>query len=710
MGMKTYFRNKTLKTQIKFALIITVIFTSIIPIVYISISTLNMKIENEEVNNLLINEYLKDFSIFLLIFLLLIGFGFYFFIFLSNSIANNHEKLIKQSTSDLKKINKKMQSVFETANEGFWEADNNDITLDVNPKMCELLGKTREELIGKNSLELLTPEEKELVSYQHKEYRDKGLTSSYEISYIISKSKIVNFIVNAAPIFDEFGEKIGNFAMMTDITYLKEAEKKLKNQIEKLDCLFEISRLLAKPKIAISNLLHDSLNLIILASQNPDKTFGSISYDDYKFKSENFRETELKISILDKINDKKLAIDIYYLDENLISEEEINLIKEIEVRIKNEISRLEIEQDNSILANIVENSGDAIYSTNLDGTIISWNLGAEKIYCYTVNEIMGKKFRFLTPPNLYDECNLILDRISNGEHITHFETKHLRKDGKLLDISLNVSPIKNTTGNIIGLSAIARDFSEEFEKQKLYQEQILKSSQFKSEFMASMSHELRTPLNSIIGFSDILIERYYGELNNKQVDYINNVRFSADHLLNLINDILDISKIEAGKIELNIEDIELNEIITRIEITLRPEYEKKNLKFEVIGLNSKQFISADSVRFKEIIFNLLSNAVKYTKEGMIKFEVIELDKFWEFNVIDTGIGIKEEHFDLIFKEFKRIQSAYTSSVEGTGLGLSLSKKLVELHRGNISFTSKWGVGSTFTFTLPKTSKDTIKIP
>ena len=603
-----------------------------------------------------------------------------------------------------------MQSVFETANEGFWEADNNNITLDVNPKMCELLGKTREELIGKNSLELLTSEEKELISYQHKEYRDKGLTSSYEISYIISKSKIVNCIVNAAPVFDEFGEKIGTFAMMTDITYLKEAEEKLKKQIEKLDCLFEISRLLAKPKIAISNLLHDSLNLIIFASQNPDKTFGSISYDDYKFKSENFRETELKISILDKIDDKKLTIDIYYLDENLISEEEINLIKEIEVRIKNEISRLEIEQDNSILANIVENSGDAIYSTNLDGTIISWNLGAEKIYCYTVNEIMGKKFRFLTPPNLYDECNLILDRISNGEHITHFETKHLRKDGKLLDISLNVSPIKNTTGNIIGLSAIARDFSEEFEKQKLYQEQILKSSQFKSEFMASMSHELRTPLNSIIGFSDVLIERYYGELNNKQVDYINNVRSSADHLLNLINDILDISKIEAGKVELNIEDIQLNKIINQIEITLKPEYEKKNLKFEVIGLNSKQIISADSVRFKEILFNLLSNAVKYTKEGIIKLEVIELEDLWKFNVIDTGIGIKEEHFDLIFKEFKRVQSAYTFSVEGTGLGLSLTKKLVELHRGNISFTSKWGVGSTFTFTLPKTSKDTIKIP
>ena len=153
--------------------------------------------------------------------------------------------------------------------------------------------------------------------------------------------------------------------------------------------------------------------------------------------------------------------------------------------------------------------------------------------------------------------------------------------------------------------------------------------------------------------------------------------------------------------ELNIENIQLQNIINQIEITLRPVIEKKDLKFELIGLNSEQVIQADLVRFKEIIFNLLSNAVKFTKEGIIKLEIIELEGLWKFNVIDTGIGIKEEHFDTIFKEFIRVQSAYVTSVEGTGLGLSLTKRLVELHGGNISFTSKWEEGSTFTFTLPK---------
>jgi len=277
----------------------------------------------------------------------------------------------------------------------------------------------------------------------------------------------------------------------------------------------------------------------------------------------------------------------------------------------------------------------------------------------------------------------------------------MRKDRKILDISLTTSPIKNIIGETIGFSAISRDFTDINEQQKLYQEQILKSSQFKSDFMASMSHELRTPLNSIIGFSDILLEKYYGDLNKKQYHYVNNVRTSADHLLDLINDILDISKIEAGKMELNITNIQLSKIIKTVENTLKPDLQKKNLTFEVIGLRDKILIQADSVRLQEIMFNLLSNAVKYTKEGGIKIEIIESQNNWTFNVKDTGIGIKEEDFDLVFQDFKRVQSDYMATIEGTGLGLSLTEKLVELHGGNLSFTSEFDKGSTFTFTIPK---------
>jgi len=242
------------------------------------------------------------------------------------------------------------------------------------------------------------------------------------------------------------------------------------------------------------------------------------------------------------------------------------------------------------------------------------------------------------------------------------------------------------------------------EQQKLFEEQILKSSAFKSEFMASMSHELRTPLNSIIGFTDVILEGISGEINEKQDKYLKNVKTSAMHLLDLINDVLDIAKIESGKIDLNIEDVNISEITNQINTMLKPIYEKKNLKFEIQKFEKEIVIRVDRLRFKEILFNLLSNAVKFTKEGKVMLEISDDENYWKFDIIDTGIGINEEDFDLIFQDFKRIMSKEVALIEGTGLGLSLTKRLIEFHGGNISFSSQLGKGSTFTFTIPKNIK------
>jgi signal transduction histidine kinase len=245
-----------------------------------------------------------------------------------------------------------------------------------------------------------------------------------------------------------------------------------------------------------------------------------------------------------------------------------------------------------------------------------------------------------------------------------------------------------------------KELNEALNQEKLYQEQLLASSQFKSEFMASMSHELRTPLNSIIGFTDVILERISGEVNEEQDKYLNNVKSSALHLLDLINDILDIAKIESGKMELKIVEIPLSQLINQIKTMIKPMYEKKKLTFEIPNITNETVIRVDRLRFKEILFNLLSNAVKYTQEGCIKLEFSEDDTYWNFAVIDTGIGIKEEDFGLIFQDFKRIKSARVAAIEGTGLGLPLTKRLIEYHGGNISFTSEFGKGSTFTFTIP----------
>jgi len=372
--------------------------------------------------------------------------------------------------------------------------------------------------------------------------------------------------------------------------------------------------------------------------------------------------------------------------------------------LNQELSTETIQKKNR-LANIVENSNDVIISAQLDRTVISWNKSAEIIFGYSSEEIVGKTLDLIFPSDHLDEVTFISDKIKQGELVNHFETKLKRKDGKLLDISVTASPLKNLKGDIIGLSAIGRDFTETFEQQRKYQDQILKSSQFKTDFMASMSHELRTPLNSVIGFTDVMLERISGELNEEQEKYLTNVKSSALHLLDLINDVLDIAKIESGKIELRIEDVNLSQIINQINTMIKPIYEKKNLKFEVPKFDKKKIIQVDRLRFKEILFNLLSNAVKYTKEGKVSLEFSESEKYWKFDVVDTGIGIKEEDFDMVFQDFKRITSVYGATIEGTGLGLSLTKRLIEFHGGDISFTSVFGEGSTFTFTIPKLSSD-----
>jgi PAS domain S-box-containing protein len=537
-----------------------------------------------------------------------------------------------------------------------------------------------------------------------------GRFADLVVEHVIKNSK-----TGETQIFEIAISEIENFQghhamleILRNVTARKKAEERLidsetilQDRVTELDCLYGISTLLAKPNITIHELLKESLDLILNVWSNQEKPQARITYGGYHFTTENFKETKWKLSTLEFIYDTSLKFEVFFQGENSQYIEKINILEEIGDRIRFGILSKEAETAKNQFVSIVTDSNDAIVGLNLEGTITSWNKSAEKIFGYTAEEVLSGSNEPLVPPDRKDEIAYMISETKKGKHIDHFETKRRRKDGKILDISITASPIKNINGEIMGFSAISRDFTEFNEQQNLYQEQILKSSRFKSEFMASMSHELRTPLNSIIGFSDILLEKFYGDLNERQYHYVGNVRSSADHLLDLINDILDISKIESGKMLLYIQDIPLIQIIDKIEFSFKPELEKKNLKFTKMGLNSEQIIKADPVRLQEILSNLVSNAVKYTIEGEIMLEIVEFDDSWKFHVKDTGIGIKEEDYDLIFQEFQRIQSEYVANTEGTGLGLLLTKKLVELHGGNISFTSEFGNGSIFTFTLPK---------
>jgi len=249
-------------------------------------------------------------------------------------------------------------------------------------------------------------------------------------------------------------------------------------------------------------------------------------------------------------------------------------------------------------------------------------------------------------------------------------------------------------------SALAIQNARLYREIEVKRRQLETSSRHKSEFLANMSHELRTPLNAIIGFSEVLSERMFGEINDKQAEYLADILESGQHLLSLINDILDLSKIEAGRMELEPTEFDLP---SAIDGTLALVRERAHRRAITVGRtidDGLATIRADERKVKQVLLNLLSNALKFTPEGgRVDVRAALRDDMVEISVADTGVGIAPEDQEAVFDEFRQVGTA-SKKVEGTGLGLAISRKFIELHGGRIWVTSQVGRGSTFGLTLP----------
>jgi signal transduction histidine kinase len=243
----------------------------------------------------------------------------------------------------------------------------------------------------------------------------------------------------------------------------------------------------------------------------------------------------------------------------------------------------------------------------------------------------------------------------------------------------------------------ARLFSELEDKSR----ELEAASRHKSEFLANMSHELRTPLNAIIGFSEVLGERMFGELNDKQAEYVEDILSSGRHLLALINDILDLSKVEAGRMELELSRFDLPAAIGSAVILVRERADRHGLGLEVSVDERLGLFVGDERKIRQVLLNLLSNAVKFTPEGgRVAVRAAPAGGAVEISVSDTGIGIAPEDQEAIFQEFRQVGTDYARKREGTGLGLALARRFVDLHGGRLGVKSRPGEGSTFTFTIP----------
>lgn len=372
---------------------------------------------------------------------------------------------------------------------------------------------------------------------------------------------------------------------------------------------------------------------------------------------------------------------------------------------------------------ILEAAPDAIIQVDEDGRIILLNRVTEDMFGYSRDELLGKPVNTLIPKELH--ARHAQHRIHYRQHPmtrtmgSGLTLEGVRKDDSRFPVEISLSPSESAEG--FRVTAIIRDISErrlaEQRLRKVQEEytqrlaeanaeleltnrELERADRLKTDFLASMSHELRTPLHTIIGFSELLAEQIEGPLNEKQARFVKHIHTDSLHLLELINDVLDISKIEADRLELHAETFDFAALVTESLASVRSLAQAKSQVLET-ELHVPVAVEADRLRMKQVLVNLLSNAIKFTPDGgRIRVEAGVQEAFLAVSVMDTGVGIPAEEHAFIFDKFHQVGATTKGVREGTGLGLAITKRLVEQHGGSIRVHSQPNQGSTFIFTLP----------
>jgi PAS domain S-box-containing protein len=379
---------------------------------------------------------------------------------------------------------------------------------------------------------------------------------------------------------------------------------------------------------------------------------------------------------------------------------------------------------------IVQGSDDAIISQTPQGIVTSWNPGAERMFGATAAEAIGQSIELLIPEERADEQAKMLERMSRGELVDNHETRRRLKDGRVIDVSSTVSPILDDHGRVVGIARIARDITAVKQladevvrhRDNLWHEVEQRTAELvvakvaaddanraKSAFLATTSHELRTPLNAIIGFSSLLLEDMMGELSGQQRKALTIVHRSGEELLVLVRDILDLSAIEAGNLEVKLERVPLRSLLEDLCEAFQAQAEGQGLELRPVICDPGVTVQADRARLAQVVRNLLGNAMKFTDQGYVLVRAVHAGDSMRVEVEDSGIGIPASEQHRLFQSFQRVNDPHGRMRAGTGLGLSICKRIAEAMGGQVGVDSVPGRGSRFWFTAPVAADEKVPI-
>ena len=558
----------------------------------------------------------------------------------------------------------------------------------------------------------------------------RGIEDIYELTYIRKDGSRFPAVVSVTALRDELGAIIGYLLIGTDNTARKQAEEALLKAGALQSAIFNSAN--------FSSIATDTNGVIQIFNVGAERMLGYTAADvvnkitpaDISDPQEVIaRAKELSAELSTPITPGFEALvfkasrgieDIYELtyirkdgsrfpavvSVTALRDEEGAIIGYLLIGT-DDTARKQIEEEQKELSqrlrdhqfytrSLFESNIDAIMTTDLSGIITDVNKQMEVLTGCTRDELIGAPFKkHFTDP---DRAEMTIKQVLTEKKLNNYELTARARDGNETVVSFNATTFYDRDRKLQGVFAAARDVTEH----KSFEKSLKEANRMKSEFLANMSHELRTPLNGIIGFTEFLIDEKPGPLAPKQKEYLGDVLSSARHLLQLINDVLDLAKVEAGKMELHAETFPVHQAVDEVVAVIKGIASKKHISVSIdigAGLDA---VKLDVHKFKQVLYNLLSNAIKFSKDsGQLTVKARRLVPHeFELQICDTGIGIKAEDMGRVFNEFEQLDSGTARRFLGTGLGLALTKKIVEFQGGRISVESEPGKGSVFTVVLP----------